>query len=458
MFNHEYPYNDMHEFNLDSLIQYVKGIDSRMSDFEIINSIKWRGEWDINTAYGVNSIVDNNEVGYISIKPVPSGIEIGNTDYWLKIANYSGLYAEVEIRLDELTARLTADEARYNANLSTLNGDVATLKFHDDINRISNMFLISDSYGMSDTHGGWLSKCKTKLEHATNVHVSYDGRSGYGFVGNDGQFIQILRDKHASMSADERNRLTHIVVGGGWNDYNKSNQDIGDAIGEFIEYARTNFPNAKVYVAFIGWDTQASVKLNNALFAYRWYPVLNGARYINNSEFVARNMSTMNDTRHPNDAGYENIARFIANFLLGGGSDYRVYNVPMSLSGASNVAGLPSNAYQWISNNIVTCFMTAFTLTLSNFTMIFDNNHPYVLGDVNGGALKGNDLGTSGIDVPVVYRINNTLYYGNARLCIRNRKLVFIPMFMSGVNTTTAYTVTNIYFPIIQFVDDSTIE
>lgn len=102
----EFPYTNFHELNLDWIISTIKKLCGELSDFKVINSIKWKGEWDITKQYSIWSIVDVNGNGYISIKNVPSGVEIENENYWVLVANYSALYADFQNRLIALENKI----------------------------------------------------------------------------------------------------------------------------------------------------------------------------------------------------------------------------------------------------------------------------------------------------------------------------------------------------------------
>lgn len=63
---------------LNELIDYTVG-------FTVADPI----EWDITSQYPQNTlVVDSNGTAYISLQPVPAGIELGNEDYWVNIFNY----------------------------------------------------------------------------------------------------------------------------------------------------------------------------------------------------------------------------------------------------------------------------------------------------------------------------------------------------------------------------------
>lgn len=91
-FENKWPYTDFHELNADWLISTVKEIIEIVDNFVSTNTIKYADpiEWDITRQYEANTIVVDPVSGnaYLSTKPVPSGINITNEDYWTIIFNY----------------------------------------------------------------------------------------------------------------------------------------------------------------------------------------------------------------------------------------------------------------------------------------------------------------------------------------------------------------------------------
>ena len=102
LFNRAYPYLDEHELNLDWLIAKMKELNIRMDEFEVVNSISFSGAWDITKQYPAWTIVDDGGMGYVSIRPVPAGIDINNVNYWRLIADYSIIIAGLAGRISDL--------------------------------------------------------------------------------------------------------------------------------------------------------------------------------------------------------------------------------------------------------------------------------------------------------------------------------------------------------------------
>lgn len=118
MFNTRWPYTDYHNLNLDWILERLKKQDEAIADFISLNSITYADplQWDITRQYPKNQVVlDTNGDGYLSVQPVPVGVEIDNTEYWTKIGNFSELWSTVKLAItaaDEgLKTTASADRA-----------------------------------------------------------------------------------------------------------------------------------------------------------------------------------------------------------------------------------------------------------------------------------------------------------------------------------------------------------
>ena len=84
-----YPYQNDEMLNLDWLLADVKSNVEKMDTFINLNTIKYADPilWNITTQYEANTVVVDAVTGtaYISVKAVPSGIGLNNTDYWTVI-------------------------------------------------------------------------------------------------------------------------------------------------------------------------------------------------------------------------------------------------------------------------------------------------------------------------------------------------------------------------------------
>ena len=73
-FGNQYPYTDFHELNLDWIIKRMRKLEIDMDEFKVVNNITFSGQWDITKQYPAWTIVNDNNIGYVSIKPVPVGV------------------------------------------------------------------------------------------------------------------------------------------------------------------------------------------------------------------------------------------------------------------------------------------------------------------------------------------------------------------------------------------------
>ena len=84
-----WPWTNLHELNLDWIIQSIKEQETRLSNFVSLNTIKYADpfQWNITSQYAQNTLVIDPEDGtaYLSIHPVPSGVQITNTEYWTPV-------------------------------------------------------------------------------------------------------------------------------------------------------------------------------------------------------------------------------------------------------------------------------------------------------------------------------------------------------------------------------------
>lgn len=83
------PFTNLHELNLDWIIQAIKSQEDRLTQFVSLNTIKYANpfQWNITSQYAINTLVIDPQDGtaYLSVQPVPSGVQITNTDYWTPV-------------------------------------------------------------------------------------------------------------------------------------------------------------------------------------------------------------------------------------------------------------------------------------------------------------------------------------------------------------------------------------
>ena len=90
-FFQEYPYTNFNDLNLDFVFRKLYEMEDKLKKYVEQSTISFHDPitWDITDQYTVNTmVVDSDGTAYLSVKPVPVGISITNTNYWQPIFNY----------------------------------------------------------------------------------------------------------------------------------------------------------------------------------------------------------------------------------------------------------------------------------------------------------------------------------------------------------------------------------
>lgn len=113
---HRAPYTNFHDLNLDWIIEALTDIDRRLANFVSLNTIKYADpiKWDITSQYAQNTLVLDPQDGtaYLSVQPVPQGVQITNTDYWTPVFTLQNF-------IDPLKNAITAAPQQENGQAAT---------------------------------------------------------------------------------------------------------------------------------------------------------------------------------------------------------------------------------------------------------------------------------------------------------------------------------------------------
>lgn len=120
-FINQFPYQDLHEMNLDWILKAMKQLAAKMNDFEAANSIDYVGSWNITKQYERWDVVDNGQYCFMALKAVPVGISIDNTEYW------------------KMIAPITIDQSFSSTSLNPISNKAATNKFNAVDNNIESL-------------------------------------------------------------------------------------------------------------------------------------------------------------------------------------------------------------------------------------------------------------------------------------------------------------------------------
>ena len=200
MIFNRYPYTDFHEMNLDMLLEVIKKLTGEMEDFKVINKITFYGEWDITNQYPAWAIVDDNGNGYISIKPVPAGVPLSDGNYWVLVADYSALYANI-------TTRIVALENTVGDNNSGLVKDVNDLKATVGDNSSGLVKAVNDLDDRVDV-------LEYKILGGITIAVSdsYGTESDTSWMEFMRQYLGIANDKFYQRTSEKLFRMHFLMV------------------------------------------------------------------------------------------------------------------------------------------------------------------------------------------------------------------------------------------------------
>ena len=124
----EFPHTRIYDSDLGWLIHAFNEISEKLDTYLENAVIKFADPitWDITEQYtALTCVVDSDGTAYLSKQPVPAGIDISNTDYWLPIFNYDDNINELRdtIALNERTSA-TATQAIPKGSLIYSNGSL----------------------------------------------------------------------------------------------------------------------------------------------------------------------------------------------------------------------------------------------------------------------------------------------------------------------------------------------
>ena len=332
-YNYEYPYTDTQRYNADWLLSAMKRLEEEWKIFVPTHDVKFGGEWNGTLTYGAYTIVsDSNLNSYISTKAVPAGIQISNTEYWVKIGEYNAQIMALENKVNQL--------------------------FRD-----RNFLLLADSYGMRDTSKPtWTEVFTSRFPNSRHISVS-----SRGFLPSGNTFLMGIESFYNELTAEEREEITDIVVCGGWNDARAmtngaSSTDLQSAIFTFVDYCNSHFKNAKPWIGFIGWQTIDCVQPETNVGDLRLVEkIYMNTKYSNlmcleGVQDIMKCSQFMDETFfHPNAVGSAELFFGISGALFGG---YRFrYSYPISQNDfvfADGNSGTVSNGFVTIDGNTAT--------------------------------------------------------------------------------------------------------
>lgn len=335
MFFHEYPYTDFHEMNLDWILRRIKQLTKEMIDFEAVNTISYEGEWDITKGYARWSVVVDNGIGYIAIQPVPSGIALTNTDYWVDIAEFSTIIAGLGQRVVQAENDIDTLQNDLSDVAEEVAGKFSRLTSGTKIYCVGNSFVWGSGGAPVPPSGdrGW-AYYMSQLTGCTYERMCQNGgdflsRATSGATFPNKTYREALAEYVASKTQEQLDDFDYVIFGGGYNDHSEAFSNYTGLVSEIrttIRYVKQHFRNAKVVLIPLMADTfknNADQGIEKEYLAYMtaWTnaSIQEGCLTCEDTYTwtFRRTAFGAGDNIHLNDDGYQRIARYMTAVIEG---------------------------------------------------------------------------------------------------------------------------------------------
>lgn len=319
-------------------------------------------DWDKNRRYEALEIVYHNNASYISRIPVPIGIDINNTEYWLFAANYNGqieeFRRETALVLNQYSSLVQNSEKLIGKSWIT-NPVTSNDAVLSNPNRV---LVIGDSYNDEGRNQYVVANVTTWGNHLKKIMgFSDDNFKTYGLSGA-GWTCKGNAHSHSelrNMSFGEAVRYLHtaehyydkIIICGGLNDLFRAElgetdiADIPQIITDTVEYIHTINKNCDVYIGVCGYafhsgygkmkkliETICGITGCKFTFLSNIHNSMKGKRYVLSEDFV-----------HPTNEGTLRIAQAVYNALNGNILNYCYHpNIYYTVNNKNNNVGAMS--------------------------------------------------------------------------------------------------------------------
>lgn len=309
--------------------------------------------WDNSHSYEALMMVDYMGDTYTSRKPVPPGIAITNTDYWVMTGSF-------------------------NSQLSAIRTEVESIQHGTN----KKYIFIGDSYGAAQywDYDTWSTIVPAKMGLTNGTDYWLRCASGAGFCPST-NFLGELQDLSSISNKDE---ITDIYVFGGINDNSYTKAQINTAIETFMTYAKANYPYAVVHIGHISQTNDAVGVYNMGLKTLSAYSRCAdyGAVYVPLQDAIADFELLNSDGVHPNEAGQIALSEAIYDYIVGRSvfTRHRKKRTFAAPSGASLYPAANNTVDEWEengiyhmkldSNYVTVSYETAFTLSNSFVDLI----------------------------------------------------------------------------------------
>ena len=316
-----FPYTNFHEINLAWLLQAMKNLDASVREYMAVNKVGFGGIWDITKQYPAYTVVADGSQSYISLKPVPAGVDIENTEYWQLLADLDPRIGPLVGEVERLSSDLSTVGQETRDNTSAIASVDSRLDVLED-EQLGDMLILGNSWvtggvRSEGTAGGW----------ANYIGGYYKGGNIYsGAVSGQGIGSgEYLTQFNNLIAAGHDKNVKFVVISGCINDRNNP-AAVQPQLIILIDRIRDVMPKAKI--VFVSPDCSTdNTKLSKnkevcqyidsacqtrGVPAYFWQDMV----MVRRGDFVG--------DYHVNEAFANRIASWVAAVLAGGNLAWRV--------------------------------------------------------------------------------------------------------------------------------------
>ena len=377
MFN-KYPYSDVHELNLDWVIDICRKAESQLSAIsENVSDIleKWKNDGTLQ------QMVNDN----------------------------------LAVNLSEINDKITA----LTNNITLLSNSLAS-----KVNKIKNVVCIGDSYLEGYTPDGTVSGWGDRLASLSGwtVHKYYKGGAGFTNTVDNINFTTLLNS--AKNGVPDTSDIDLVIVAGG---YNEGSGIARNDVKTWVDTARNYFPNAIIAVGYIAvHGTRSVYSVNASVSAYT--QEINGCVSLGDlsgaliSDMI---LNVSSDGIHPNGTGQSMIASAIYNAIRGNRHVTNIKSASVRSDGEGQLFFSCAN-----NNLLFTTIKGSATELLSGVCNGITLNYKHTARSIFNN-LKG-DIGCEPVIPVIVYNGSNQYAYGTARIVFSGG---YAEYYISALNT-----------------------
>ena len=306
---------------------------------------------------------------------------------------------------------------------------ISQLEKEIQIMKNKNVIMIGDSY--ANRTNSWQDRIKS-YAGLTDDNCNMQRISGVGFVNTvDGHNFRTMLTEGITI---EPEKVTDIIVCGGYNDISADTEVLQDAIRSFMETCKNTYPNANVYVGFLAWCTpnleNYSTRLGQLKTVLDDYSrcgyYYEKAHYLNNVEFSLHLLSTIDDSYfHPNETGQLKLALNIMRAWVSGSTSVNSsqINVTSSFTPDTNITLANGVFYSIIDNGISRLFSQNYLQFVFDQNVDYNLNSDILLGTITNGYVQGRFKVTKCVVDTLVRTVNNGYFHIPATIVMEEGKI-----------------------------------